>query len=128
MPCANLSHRLQIERSPVIIARSFSIRGVIAACTLGLLSACASTPQPATEVLARAATAMGSSQLRTLRYSGEGIGYTFGQAYAPGTAWPKINVHSITRSIDYEAAAFHDDIVLSRAEPLGGGGYPLSGQ
>jgi glyoxylase-like metal-dependent hydrolase (beta-lactamase superfamily II) len=124
----SLSHRLQTKGQPVTIARRFTTRGLVVACTLGLLSACASTPQPATEVLARAATAMGSSQLRTLRYSGEGIGYTFGQAYAPGTAWPKINMHSITRSIDYEAAAFHDDIVLSRAEPLGGGGYPLSGQ
>lgn len=128
MPCATLSHPLQIERSPVNIARSFSIRGVIAACTVGLLSACASVPEPATDVLARSSKAMGSSQLKTLRYTGEGIGYTFGQAYSPGAAWPKITVHSITRTIDYDAAALHDDIVLSRAEPLGGGGYPLSGQ
>ena len=57
--------------------------------------------------------------------SAEGTGYTFGQAYKPGGAWPKITLHSLTRSIDYGNGAMRDEIVLSRAEPLGGGGYPL---
>jgi glyoxylase-like metal-dependent hydrolase (beta-lactamase superfamily II) len=34
----------------------------------------------------------------------------------------------MTRSIDYGSGTMRDEIVLSRAEPLGGGGYPLSGQ
>ena len=79
-------------------------------------------------MLARASQAMGANQLDTLRYSAEGTGYTFGQAYHAGGAWPKITVHSLTRSIDYASAAMRDEVVLSRAEPLGGGGYPLSGQ
>jgi hypothetical protein len=72
--------------------------------------------------------AMGATRLDTVRYSGDGIGYTFGQAFAPGGAWPKITLHSFTRTIDFGAGAMRDEIVLSRAEPLGGGGYPLSGE
>jgi glyoxylase-like metal-dependent hydrolase (beta-lactamase superfamily II) len=93
------------------------------------LASCAAPPrEDAAAVLARASQAMGASQLVTLRYSAEGTGYTFGQAYHAGGAWPKITVHSLTRSIDYAGAAMRDEVVLSRAEPLGGGGYPLSGQ
>ena len=93
------------------------------------LGACATPPaENADAALARAAQAMGAGQLETLRYVGEGSGYTFGQAYTPGGAWPRITLHSVTRSIDYESAAMRDEIVLSRAEPKGGGDYPISGQ
>jgi len=43
-------------------------------------------------------------------------------------AWPRITVHSQVRTIDYDAGAMREEITLSRAEPKGGGGYPLSGQ
>lgn len=79
-------------------------------------------------VLDRVSVAMGAGELKSLRYSGEGTGATFGQAYRPGMAWPKITIHSLVRTIDYEAAALHDEIVFSRAEPKGGGGYPPVGQ
>ena len=71
---------------------------------------------------------MGAAQLKTLRYTGEGSGHTFGQPYLPTGPWPKVAYHSVTRSIDYDAAAMRDEVVLSRAEPQGGGGYPISGQ
>ena len=92
------------------------------------LAACATAPEDAGPVLARSAQLMGADRLATLRYVAEGTGYTFGQAYKPGGAWPKITLHSLTRSIDYGSASMRDEVVLSRAEPLGGGGYPLSGQ
>ena len=99
-----------------------------AAAALWLASCAAPQREDAAAVLARASQAMGANQLDTLRYSAEGTGYTFGQAYHAGGAWPKITVHALTRSIDYGSAAMRDEVVLSRAEPLGGGGYPLSGQ
>ena len=74
--------------------------------------------------LERAVTAMGAGGLKSIRYSGDGIGYTFGQAYKPGLAWPKTNVRSFVRAVDYETGSMRDEIVFSRAEPLGGGGYP----
>ncbi len=94
----------------------------------GLLTACATPPDSAASVLSRASQAMGLATVKTLRYSGEGEGYTFGQAYQPGGAWPKVTYPSVTRTIDYDNAAMRDEIVLSRAEPRGGGGYPLQGQ
>ena len=98
---------------------------VAASCAL---AACASAPPPPGEVLSRAMQATGADRVDTLRYEAQGTGYSFGQAYQPGGAWPKVTLHSFTRTIDYRAGAMRDEIVLSRAEPLGGGGYPLSGQ
>lgn len=80
----------------------------------------------ADSVLKRAAQAMGEP--KTIRYVAEGTGYTYGQAFKPGLAWPKINVHSMIRSINYDTGSMREEITLSRAEPKGGGGYPLSGQ
>ena len=78
--------------------------------------------------LERAMRAMGATDLKSLRYSGDGIGYTFGQAYKPGLAWPKIKLHSVTRTVDYDSGSMRDQIVLSRAEATGGGGYPHTGE
>ena len=113
------------------LARAARLGGLLVALAGGLVSC--TTPQSnaplgAGEVLAKASQAMGASQLKTLRYVGEGSGYTFGQAYQPGGAWPRITLDSVIRTIDFEAAAMRDEIVLSRAEPRGGGGYPLVGQ
>ena len=104
------------------------LRSTFIAASIAALASCAAPPQDASGVLARASEAMGSTRLDTLRYAAEGTGYSFGQAYHPGGAWPKVTLHSVTRSIDYRSGSMRDEVVLSRAEPLGGGGYPLSGQ
>jgi glyoxylase-like metal-dependent hydrolase (beta-lactamase superfamily II) len=74
--------------------------------------------------LERASTAMGAGGLKSIRYAGDGIGYTFGQAYKPGEAWPKIRIQSFVRSVNYETGSMKDEIAFTRAEALGGGGYP----
>ena len=74
--------------------------------------------------LERAAQAMGANGLKSLRYSGDGVGYTFGQAYKPGLAWPKITVRSFVRTVNYETGSMRDEVLFQRAEALGGGGYP----
>ena len=74
--------------------------------------------------LERIAAATRAGDLKSVRYAGDGVGYTFGQAYRPGEAWPKIRVNSFTRTINYETGAMREEIVLTRAEALGGGGYP----
>ncbi len=79
-------------------------------------------------VLRRASGVMGTSELNSIRYAAEGIGYTYGQAFEPGKPWPKITVHSQIRTINYDTASMREEITLSRAEPKGGGGYPLAGQ
>jgi glyoxylase-like metal-dependent hydrolase (beta-lactamase superfamily II) len=95
---------------------------------LALASGCATAPPSAAEVIAQSSQAMGATGLRSIRYVGEGEGFTFGQAYLPNGPWPKVAYHSVVRTVDYEGVAMRDEIVLSRAEPRGGGGYPLAGQ
>jgi glyoxylase-like metal-dependent hydrolase (beta-lactamase superfamily II) len=97
-------------------------------CVALSAAGCASQPPTAADVLARASQAMGAAQLKSIRYAGDGEGFTFGQAFLPNGPWPKVVYHSVVRTVDYEAAAMRDEIVLSRAEPRGGGGYPISGQ
>lgn len=75
-------------------------------------------------LLARSSEAMGATDLSSLQYTTDGVGYTFGQAYTPASPWPEINVHGSTRTINYETAAMREEIEISRAEPLGGGAYP----
>ncbi len=92
------------------------------------LAGCATPDLDAQAAIARASQAVGVAQLKSLRYSADGTGWTFGQAYVPGQPWPQITVHTLVRSIHYDSASMRDEITLSRAEPRGGGGYPLAGQ
>ena len=92
------------------------------------LVACASAPRESADaILHRAEVAMGGTTLRGISFSGGGSGATFGQAFEPGTAWPKITYASFSRMADYENAAFREDAARSRAEPTGGGAVPLMG-
>ena len=105
--------------------------GMMNACGIAALAATlfatgAVAADDAAAVLKRAAAAMGEP--KTIRYVTEGTGFTYGQAFVPGMAWPKITVHSQIRSINYDTASMREEITLSRAEPKGGGGYPLAGQ
>jgi glyoxylase-like metal-dependent hydrolase (beta-lactamase superfamily II) len=94
--------------------------------TAGLVAGCA-TRNDATAVLTQSDQAMGGGQLKTLRYAGSGTGATFGQAYVPGTPWPRITIPSYTRWADYENAALREDSVRTRAEVNGGGALPPMG-
>ena len=84
--------------------------------------------QQAEALLKRVAQAMGGEPVQSIKYTAEGSGYTFGQAYVPDMPWPAITVHSQVRVINYETGSMQEEITISRAEPKGGGGYPLSGQ
>src|SRR5262245_12948692 len=108
--------------------RRHAIAGASAAMIALLLAPQPLLAQSAADTLKRASDAMGATQLKTLRYAAEGTGWSFGQAYRPGMAWPKITVHSQIRTINYETGSMREEITLSRAEPKGGGGYPQEGQ
>jgi glyoxylase-like metal-dependent hydrolase (beta-lactamase superfamily II) len=93
-----------------------------------LLAACAGmTPDPQA-ALRQSDQAMGGAALKTLRYAASGTGSTFGQAWVPGQPWPRLNVTSFVRLIDYENGAMREDSARARAEPNGGGAVPLMGQ
>jgi len=93
---------------------------------LTFLPGAALAQDSAVAVLKRASAAMGAPN--TIRYAGEGTGWTFGQAYMPTMPWPKIDIQSQARTINYATGSMREEIAFSRGEPRGGGGYPLSGQ
>jgi glyoxylase-like metal-dependent hydrolase (beta-lactamase superfamily II) len=90
----------------------------------------ASHAQDGRATLEAAARALGAGGLRSLEYSGSGVHFALGQSAAPGQPWPRFNVKSFTRSVDYETAALHDEIVRTQAEnpPRGGGQQPVRGE
>ena len=106
------------------MSRSILLNGFTLSVAALILVPGAAFAEDAAGVLQRAAGAMGAGDLKSIRYAGEGTGWTFGQAFRPGAPWPKITVHSEIRTINYETASMRDEITLSRAEPKGGGGYP----
>ncbi|HSV48200.1 MAG TPA: MBL fold metallo-hydrolase [Ramlibacter sp.] len=97
-----------------------------AAAMLAMLAGCAQMAPDAGAVLRQADAAMGGTQLKSVRVVAAGTGASFGQAYQPGQAWPRLNA-SYTRLMDYENGAMREDFARSRAEPNGGGGVPLMG-
>jgi glyoxylase-like metal-dependent hydrolase (beta-lactamase superfamily II) len=104
------------------------LRLVLASSLAALLASCASVPtESAVSVLQRANAAMGGTSLRSISFTGTGTGATFGQAFEPGMAWPRITYSSFSRIADYDNAAFREDAARSRAEPTGGGAVPLMG-
>ena len=100
-------------------------RAFVSLAAASLLAACAHRDPAA--VLRQSDAAMGGTSLKTLRYAASGTGATFGQAYVPGNTWPRIQIPSYTRWIDYENAALREDSVRVRAEPNGGGALPPMG-
>ena len=104
-------------------------RALVSLAALAALgvAGCATPVTDPQAVLRQADVAMGGSQLKTLRYAANGTGGTFGQAFVPGQAWPRIALPSFARWIDYENAAMREDSVRTRAEPNGGGALPLMG-
>src|SRR5712691_10738332 len=95
---------------------------------LGVLMPRLSHGQEAKAVLEGVAKAMGD--VKSLQYTGSGANFAFGQNVAPGTPWPRFNVKSFTRMVNYDTLAMRDEIVRTQAEPgaRGGGGIPLVGE
>src|SRR5712691_10993900 len=69
-------------------------------------TACA---QDARSVLQTAAKAMGATNLKTIQYSGTGFVAAVGQSYSLTDDWPRFEVTSYTRTIDYDAKSSRED-------------------
>lgn len=100
---------------------------VIAAVTLMLAPV---TAQDSGAVLDSAAKALGAASLKSLQYSGSGLNFALGQSPEPTAPWPRFNVKSYTCAINYDTAAWRQEMVRTQGEdpPRGGGGQPLAGE
>ncbi|MGE4241956.1 MBL fold metallo-hydrolase [Ramlibacter sp.] len=103
-------------------------RLLLAAGSAAFLASCAVMGPDPQVALRQADQAMGGANLKTLRYAATGTGGTFGQAWVPGQAWPRLNITSFSRVLDYESGAMREDSARARSEPNGGGAVPLMGQ
>ena len=73
--------------------------------------------QDAAAVLQAAEKAMGS--VKSIRYSGSGINGNFGQSLLAGKEWPRRELTSYTRTINYELKSSSEELVF--AQPVFGG-------
>jgi glyoxylase-like metal-dependent hydrolase (beta-lactamase superfamily II) len=91
------------------------------------LVGCARSPQA---MLQDAATTMGAANLKSIQYSGSGSNFALGQSFNPDAPWPRFNVKTYTRAIDYDARSSKEELVRTQAEdpPRGGGQQPLVGE
>ncbi len=80
--------------------------------------------------LENVAKAMGATTLNSLQYTGSGVILSPGQSQTPGQAWPRFNLKSLTRAVNYETASLRDELVRTQAEdpPRGGGNQPIRGE
>ena len=99
---------------------------------IAVLALAAATPaaQDARGVLQAAAKNMGTDTLRTIEISGTGMNAAVGQSFAPGTDWPRFEITSYTKTIDYENMAAREQLTRRQGNypAQGGGGTPLQSE
>src|SRR2546430_2578360 len=78
--------------------------------------------QDAKTVIDNAVKAMGMQNLGSVRYSGSGLNFALGQAPNPSSPWPRFNVKTYERVIDFDAGATSQTMVRTQGEnpPHGG--------
>lgn len=106
------------------------MRRIWFAGTLLALLTTAASAQDAKTVVDNAVKAMGARNLGSIRYTGTGVNFALGQAVNPSSPWPKFNVKSYERIIDFDAGATSQTMVRTQAEnpPRGGGQQPIVGE
>jgi len=92
----------------------------VLACILTLMAGTAAA-QDARAVLQAAFAAMGAANLKSIQYSGTGWNAAVGQSFSADEDWPRFEVTSYTRTIDYDARSSREE--LTRRQ----GNYPPAG-
>ena len=84
--------------------------------------------QDAKTALAGVTKSMGDP--KTLQYTASGTLWQLGQSPYPGTSWPRFNIKSQTRVVNYDTVSMRDEVVRTQGEnpPRGGGIQPIIGE
>jgi glyoxylase-like metal-dependent hydrolase (beta-lactamase superfamily II) len=106
-----------------------SKRPAVAVALLAFLLTSAKA-QDAKAQLEAVAKELGSSNLKSIRYSGTGHNFAVGQSVRPGVPWPKFILKSYSRAIDYDKVASREEMLRVQGEnpPRGGGSQPIIGE
>jgi glyoxylase-like metal-dependent hydrolase (beta-lactamase superfamily II) len=94
------------------------------------LAAGQASAQDARRVLEAAAAAMGAADMKSIQYSGTGWQGGVGQNFAPDQDWPRFELASYTRTIDFETQSSKEEMVSRQGTypARGGGGTPIQGE
>lgn len=85
--------------------------------------------QDARATLQSAAQALGADSVKSITYTASGVNFAIGQSAVPGAPWPRFNIPTFSRAVNYETASLRDEQLRSRAEmPPRGGGVPTVGE
>ena len=96
--------------------------------SLTALMAGSATAQDVGGVLQTAATAMGAADMESIRYSGTGWQGMVGQNFTPDQDWPRVDLTSYTRTIDFETMSSTEEYVRAQGDNSrqgGGRGFPF---
>jgi hypothetical protein len=99
------------------MVRRLSVLVAFLALIVGTASA-----QDARSVLQSASKAMGAANLKTIQYSGAGWDASVGQSYNLTGDWPRFEVSSFARTIDYDAKSLREERTRRQ------GNYPTYGR
>src|SRR5437762_11973471 len=107
----------------------------LAALVIALISVASVFPsvagaQTATTSLEKVAAALGAQDVRSLEIAGSGTIFAIGQNATRTMPWPRFNLKSSARPINYETASLRDELVRTQAldPPRGGSQQPIRGQ
>jgi glyoxylase-like metal-dependent hydrolase (beta-lactamase superfamily II) len=96
--------------------------------SLAALMAGSAAAQDPRNVLQAAATAMGVANMKSIQYSGTGWQGMVGQNFAPADDWPRVDLTSYTRTIDFDTMSSREEYVRVQGNnPVrgGGAGFPF---
>ena len=99
-------------------------------CAMLALMVPTAAAQDAQTVLQAAADEMGAINLKSIQYSGTGWRGAVGQNYSPELDWPRSEITSYTRTIDFDAKSSKEEMVRIQGnyDSRGGGGAPIQGE
>ena len=94
-----------------------------------VLTASSSAADEARAVLEAAADTMGVTDMTSIQYSGTGWIGAVGQSYAPDQDWPRFQLASYTRTIDFGTFSSKEEMVIRPGgDAARGGGAPIRGE
>ncbi len=95
------------------------------------LTANMAVAQDARAVVQAASAHLGVASVKSIQYTGNGGWFgAFGQSFAPGENWPRTDIVTYTRTIDYEAKTSREEYTRRQGNnpARGGGGVPIQGE
>ena len=103
-------------------------RKLVIVAALAALAVTSGSAQDARSALQASAAAMGLNNVKTIQYTGTGWNALVGQSYDLTEDWPRFEVTSYTRTIDYDANTSREGFTRRRGSyPVRGGGAPFDG-